>query len=74
MTGATVITKAIAGERALVIDCRHATTTIVVTNGTGAGAPQISDVAAVRMGLARHHAEQGCGCTRALRRRYGPVG
>ncbi len=71
MTDATLTTEVIAGERALVIDCRHATTTILVTNGTAPDAPQISDVAVVQMGLARHHGEQGCRCTLALRRRYG---
>ena len=60
------------GVRRLTLDCPHATTTGVVFSGDGA--PPLVQVA--RVLLARHHAAEGCRCTRDLRRRYArqPLG
>jgi hypothetical protein len=54
--------------RRIEIDCLHATTGISILEG--ADTPHIDDGDAVRMALARHHAEEGCRCTAQLWREY----
>jgi hypothetical protein len=61
------------GWRRVVVDCPHATTGITYANGA---AVQFTDTDIARAALARHHAEEGCRCTRRLWRQYfgGPLG
>ena len=57
------------GWRRLVLDCRHATTTAHTI--TPPQSSPLGDAVTVRLLLLKHHAEEGCACTRELRRRYG---
>ena len=57
------------GVRRLTLDCRYATTTAHVV-GPGE-TPAAVDRQMVQVLLLKHHAEEGCACTRELRRRYG---
>jgi hypothetical protein len=57
--------------RYIQVDCRHATTTVALIAG---GGHVIDPLAGARLGLLRHYAEEGCRCTRRLRRRYGVDG
>jgi hypothetical protein len=50
-----------------VVDCEHGTTTAIMTPGH---TPMPAAVF-VRIALARHYDEERCGCTVALRRKYG---
>ncbi|MGD9893898.1 MAG: hypothetical protein AB7R89_16275 [Dehalococcoidia bacterium] len=52
--------------RIVTVDCEHASTMV----GLIAAAGVVDDVTGVRLGLLRHYAEEGCRCTRQLRRRY----
>jgi hypothetical protein len=54
--------------RRLELDCEHATTGISILET--AGTPYVADDDAIRMILARHHAEEGCRCTRQLWRGF----
>jgi hypothetical protein len=54
--------------RRLELDCPHATTGISIF--ATATTPHVDDADAIRMILARHHAEEGCRCTRRLWRQY----
>ncbi|MGD9892799.1 MAG: hypothetical protein AB7R89_23075 [Dehalococcoidia bacterium] len=66
-TGATITAEDYGNTRILTIDCKHATTTIALIAAAGV----VDDVTGVRLGLIKHYAEEGCRCTRHLRRRYG---
>jgi hypothetical protein len=59
-----------AGARSFEIDCKHGTTRALLLPGELV----LLDDQLVRGLLARHDAEEGCGCTRRLWRRYGPAG
>jgi predicted DsbA family dithiol-disulfide isomerase len=61
-----------AGARYFEVDCEHARTTAVVL--ADAAAPVLLDDDVVRTLLVRHAAEERCGCTRRLWKRYGPEG
>jgi hypothetical protein len=50
-----------------IVGCPHGTTTGLAVDGR----LKPSDDGIVRAVLARHDAEQRCGCTRALHERYG---
>jgi hypothetical protein len=54
--------------RRLELDCPHATTGISILET--ATTPHVEDADAVRMIFARHHAAEGCACTRKLWREY----
>jgi hypothetical protein len=60
--------------RMIVLDCEHGTTRVAI--GEHAHGPHIDDADAVCMALARHHAEEGCRCTRRLWQQYfgAPLG
>ena len=60
------------GGRLVVVDCRHATTTLTIVGGPGVAV--VPDELAARLALARHHALEGCRCTTRLRRRSGQEG
>ena len=55
------------GEKHIVIDCRHGTTT-----GRAMNAGAIEEAALVAGLVMKHYAEEGCRCTRELRRKYPP--
>ena len=50
-----------------VIDCPHGTTTVFGMDGSGLG-----DAVLVATAVMKHYSEEGCDCTRALRRQYPP--
>ena len=54
--------------RRIEVDCPHAVTGATILEG--ATTTHVEDADAVRMILARHHAEGGCRCTRKLWQRY----
>jgi hypothetical protein len=54
--------------RRIEVDCEHGTTSISVLERENT--PHVDDADAIRMALARHHAEEGCACTRRLWRQY----
>jgi hypothetical protein len=56
------------GGRVVQVDCPHATTTVAYLPARGDVA---DDRMLTRLTLAKHYAEEGCRCTRHLRRRYG---
>jgi hypothetical protein len=55
-------------DRVIVIDCPHGTTTVALLNPAAAG---LGDAYGVVVCLAEHDAQEGCGCTAHLWRRYG---
>jgi hypothetical protein len=57
-----------AQSRRIEIACAHATTGISIFETPST--VHVDDADAVRMALARHHAEEGCACTRQLWRQY----
>jgi hypothetical protein len=71
MTPATVKSKRIAGQRVPEVDCDHGTTSIAVMGG---GTPDMAapgEALMVTLALMRHYEAEQCGCTAALRRKYG---
>jgi hypothetical protein len=57
--------------RQIMIDCKHGTTTLTVFPPRDPAAVKPHEAACVRLALLKHWSEEGCGCTRQLRRRYG---
>ncbi len=55
------------------VDCRHGTTHIIYSEGQGPNAVRFTDVQLAALAVAKHYDEEGCRCTRRLRRRYGVV-
>ena len=51
-----------------VIDCPHGTTTVFGMDGSGLG-----DAVLVTTAVMKHFSEEGCDCTRELRRQYPPT-
>ena len=68
---ATLTTEPIAGGRLLVVDCEHGQSSLAFMNGTDPEAPQITEEQAARLVISHHYANEGCRCTRELRRRFG---
>lgn len=56
-----------ANVKSFVVDCPHGTTSAVLFPGQAV----VGDAMVVTSILDRHHAVEGCRCTRLLRRRYG---
>lgn len=68
MTAATLKIEDLgSGEKRVVVDCAHGTTT-----GHAMNADAIEEAALVAGLVMKHYAEEGCGCTRELRRKYPP--
>jgi len=65
---ATLTTEPLDGGTLFVVDCEHGTTEVGLLNGEASG---ITAADAARVALAKHYGEEGCRCTRALRRKYG---
>ncbi len=57
-----------AGARRVEVDCPHGTTGVTVLPATSGYAPTDDEAAA--LAVARHHAEERCACTAALRIQY----
>ena len=71
MSGTTLTARDQNGARVLTVDCQHGTTTLAYATGTGPGALRLTDADVARLALLKHFSEEGCRCTRELRRRYG---
>ena len=66
--GKATLTVTREGEATIyVVDCDHGTTRLLTIPGRVA----IPELAAVQTAIARHYSEEGCHCTRQLRKRYG---
>ena len=59
------------GARQIIVDCRHGTTTLAIVPPRDPGAYKPYEAACVRLALLKHWSEEGCNCTRQLRKRYG---
>jgi hypothetical protein len=57
--------------RQITIDCKHGTTTLTIVPPRDSTAAKPHEAACVRLALLKHYSEEGCRCTRQLRRRYG---
>ncbi len=68
---ATLTATDMSGARVLTVDCPHGETSIAYINATAPDALKVTDTAAAVMALVKHYGEEGCRCTRALRRKYG---
>ena len=55
------------GEKRITVDCPHGTTT-----GHALNAAAVEEGALVASLVMKHYAEEGCRCTRKLRRKYPP--
>lgn len=67
--GATLTIRDLTSDlRRFEVDCRHATTTRIARN-----ASKIGDAAVVAGVVLKHYSEEGCTCTRELRRQYPPT-
>jgi hypothetical protein len=55
------------GVKEYILDCPHGTTTGLAADGQ----VKLMDDGIVQIMLARHDAEERCGCTAELHRRYG---
>jgi hypothetical protein len=57
--------------RQIVVDCKHGRTELTIFPPRDPDAYRPHEAACVRLALLKHHSEEGCNCTRKLRRRYG---
>lgn len=54
-------------RKEITVDCEHGTTV-----GLGANTDRIGDAPFVAATVLKHYTEEGCRCTRKLRRKYPP--
>jgi len=59
------------GARQIIVDCQHGTTSLTLIPPRDPAAYRPHEAACVRLALLKHFSEEGCNCTRKLRRRYG---
>jgi hypothetical protein len=57
----------VAGTRELEVDCRHGTTRVFMIQPAGV---VLDEALAIRLALAEHDAQEGCGCTASLWAKY----
>ncbi len=70
MSNATLVKQrgAVDNSEDFVVDCEHGTTTVTVI--TPPGAVTFPDASSAATAVAKHYEEEGCRCTRKLRKRF----